>query len=96
MTDTDDALRNIFLRIVDEEAFSEVELRERMGYFVFHIRDCMDELPAFVACVTSVAELDIEQSWECFYKFFIHALNHLEAARATVMPDHENPFFSVK
>ncbi len=96
MPDKDDALRRIFLRIVDEEALSEVELRERMEDFVFHIRDCMDELPEFVGCVNSVEKVDIEQSWKGFYGFFIHALNHLEAARATVMPDHENPFLSVQ
>lgn len=96
MADTDDALNKIFLQIVDEDAFSEAELRERMEDFAFHFRDCMDELPEFVECVTSVAEMDIEQSRKCFYGFFIHALNHLEAARATVMPDHENPFLSVQ
>ena len=67
-----------------------------MEDFVFHIRDCMDELPEFADGVVSVAEKDMGQSRKCFYGFFIHALNHLEAARATVMPDYENPFLSVQ
>jgi len=96
MPNIDDALKQVFCSIVDEDLFSEAELLKRMEEFVFHIRDCMDELPEFVDSVASVSEVDIEQSRKRFYMFFIHALNHLEAARATVMPDHENPFFSVQ
>lgn len=97
MTNQDTALRKVFMELVDEDAFSDDELQKRMEEFVFHITDCMDELPDLAAGVTSVADCDIEDvSWRCFYQFFIHALNHLEAARLLVLPDHESPFLSVQ
>lgn len=97
MIDRDAALRKVFMELVDEDAFSEDELRKRMDDFVFHITDCMDELPDFADGVMSVADRDVEDvSWQCFYQFFIHALNHLEAARLLVLPSHESPFLSVQ
>ena len=88
-------LEKIFLRIVDEEAFAEPELERRKHDFVFHFQDCIDELLPFAQSVTTLPGRDVEEAWRTVYDFFIHALNHLEAARDCAMPDHENPFDSV-
>jgi hypothetical protein len=85
-------LEKLFEQLTDKFYPDEDRFEERKAEFVFHMRDCCDELLDIAERLNNLHQETTEEDAEMLFGFFVHGLNHLYAARRISIGDWPDPF----